>query len=161
MITRDIQKRADCKLCKMLYLTIMDISKNKVLGKTLLSWNQEKQDAAIVRLWKEFNLYQFYDDAMEERCKKLTDKDYKLLVNDFKVDKHFVRTLSHKKFILKTFSRFQTYFESINLKLEQLERHDDSKLTNFLEIIGYTQRWIWNNKDDIWKDASKHHHMVN
>ena len=136
----------------------MNISES---GKTFLNWSQEKQNAAKARLWNEFGLHRFFNDTENGQCQNITDEEYLFLVKDFNVREHFVITLNHKKFILKSYTRFQTFLESINLKREQVEKHDDSKLTNFLEIIGYTQRWIWNTKTDVWMDAWKHHYTTN
>jgi len=130
-------------------------------GKLLLSWTEDKQDAAKTRIWKEFGLNRFLDGKNYKKNKNITDEEYQCFADVFNVREHFVVTLNHKKFILKSFARFQTFFESINLKREQVEIHDDSKLTNFDEIIGYTQMWIWKTKTDIWKDAWKHHYTTN
>ena len=130
-------------------------------GKFLLSWTEEKQDAAKIRIWKEFGLLQFLEGKDYKKNKYITDDEYRCFADVFNVREHFVVTLNHKKFILKSFARFQTFFESINLKREQVEMHDDSKLTNFEEIIGYTQMWIWKTKTDTWKDAWKHHYTTN
>ena len=130
-------------------------------GKVFLNWTEEKQYSAMVRLWEEFDLNNFLDGKKDGQCEKISDDEYRSFVQDFNVRDHFVVTLNHKKFILKSFSRFQKFFESNNLQQEQIEKHDDSKLTNFLEIVGYTQRWIWNTKTDAWKDAWKHHYTTN
>ena len=100
-------------------------------GKLLLNWTKEKQDAAKTRIWKEFGLLQFLEGKDYKKNKYITDDEYRCFADVFNVREHFVVTLNHKNFILKSFARFQTFFESINLKREQVEMHDDSKLTNF------------------------------
>ena len=130
-------------------------------GKLFLNWTEEKQYSTMVRLWEEFNLNKFLDVKKDEQCEKIADDEYRSFVEDFNVRDHFVVTLNHKKFIQKSFARFKHFFESIHLKQEQIEKHDDSKLTSFLEIVGYTQRWIWNKNTDAWKDAWKHHYTTN
>ena len=130
-------------------------------GKLFQDWTEEKQNSAKNRLWKEFGLFRFLDENGYGDCDTITDHEYKFLTDVFNVREHFEKSLSHKKFILKSFTRFESFFESIHLKREQLEIHDDSKLTSFLEIIGCTQRWIWNTNTDIWGDALKHHYHTN
>ena len=137
---------------------VFDISK---YGQVLLNWNKEKQDAAKARIWDEFGLHQFCDEKSIALSKHILDDEYELLLDSFNVREHIVVTLSHKKFIRKSFTRFQKFFQSINLTEEQVSKHDDSKLTSFLEIIGYTQRWVWEVKIDIWKEAWKHHYTTN
>ena len=130
-------------------------------GKSFLNWTREKQYSAMARVWKEFGLVQYLDDSKNGQCEEVSDDEYRFFVEDFKVREHFVVTLNHKRFILKSFTRFQKFFESLNLQREQVERHDDSKLTSFLEIVGYTQRWILEKKTDLWEEAWKHHYTTN
>ena len=130
-------------------------------GKLFRNWSEEKQNSAKNRLWREFGLFRFLDETRYGECDTITDNEYLFLAEVFNVRQHFAKSLSHKKFILKSFTRFKSFFESINLKREQVEIHDDSKLTSFLEIIGYTQRWIWNTNTDIWRDALRHHYHTN
>ena len=127
----------------------------------ILKWSFDKQEAVKARLWKEFGLYQYFTNDFMGECDHVTEEDYAFLLNDFNIREHFVVTMSHKTFIMKVFNRFRQYFESVNLKEKQISKHDDSKLTSFLEIVGYTQRWIWNEKTDIWKEAWKHHYTSN
>ena len=129
--------------------------------KTVLQWSPQKQDAAKARLWTDFGLSAFFNEDFKGQSNLITDGDYNQLLHDFNVQQHFVITLSHKRFIKKSFLRFQDYFESMGLKEEQINKHDDSKLTSFLEIIGYTQRWIWNEKTEIWNEAWRHHFTSN
>ena len=139
--------------------TGLDIS---LCGKTILNWSKDKQKAAKIRLWKEFGCHNYLDDGnLDDECEKLKVDEWKLLLETFNVRNHFIVTLNHKRFIRKSFLRFKTYFESLGLKLEDIDKHDDSKLTSFLEIIGYTQRWIWKIKTDAWEDAWKHHYTAN
>ena len=136
----------------------LDISK---CGQDLLNWDKDKQEAAKARIWDEFGLHQFCEDKSIELRKQISDEEYEFLLDTFNVREHFVVTLSHRKFIKKSFARFQKFFQSINLTEEQVNKHDDSKLTSFLEIIGYTQRWVWELKTDIWEEAWKHHYTTN
>ena len=130
-------------------------------GKLFRDWTEEKRNSAKSRLWKEFGLFRLLDENRYRDSDTITDNEYKLFAEIFNVREHFEKSLSHKKFILKSFTRFESFFESINLKREQVVVHDDSKLTSFLEIIGYTQRWIWNTTTDLWGDALEHHYNTN
>lgn len=40
--------------------------------------------------------------------------------------------------------------------------HDNSKLTSFVEVIGYTEHWVHKNPDGkAWKLALQHHYDSN
>ena len=120
-----------------------------------------KQEAAKYRLWKEFGLSEYLNDKTLLQQETISDDEYRFLLDTFRVRDHFIVTLSHKKFINRSFSRFQKYFESIGLSKEQVNKHDDSKLTSFQEIVGYTDRWIWNIKTNAWNKAWIHHYTNN
>lgn len=128
-------------------------------GTKLLNWSLAKQEEMKFRLWKEFGLLHFLDDSHQEIYPKslVSDSEFTYFLDTFKVREHFNATLSHKKFVQKTFSRFQKCFESYGITKEQINKHDDSKLTSFIEIVGYTDRWILNIKTDEWNQAWKHH----
>ena len=133
----------------------------KQRGDDMLNWTLAKQEAAKYRLWKEFGLSQYLNDKILLQQETVSDDEYSFLLDTFRVRDHFIVTLSHKKFVKRSFSRFQTYFESIGLRQEQVNHHDDSKLTNFQEIVGYTGRWIWNIKTNAWNEAWIHHYTNN
>ena len=130
-------------------------------GDDILNWTLDEQEAAKYRLWKEFGLSQYLNDKILLQKETISDDEYRFLLDTFRVRDHFIVTLSHKKFINKSFSRFQTYFESAGLNEEQVNKHDNSKLTNFQEIVGYTDRWIWNIKTNAWNKAWIHHYTNN
>jgi len=137
------------------------------LESKLMDWSLAKQEEVKLRLWKEFDLSRFYDESIyqrvfEDKSKLLvSDSEYYYLLDIVKVREHFNVTLSHKSFVLKTFSRFQKYFESKGITIEQVSRHDDSKLTSFIEIVGYTHRWILNIETKEWDQAWVHHYTNN
>jgi len=128
-----------------------------------LDWSPAKKDELKFRLWKEFGLSRYLDVWNEEFHPKrlVSDSEYEYLLEIVKVREHFNVTLSHKNFVVKSFLRFQEYFESKGVTKEQVNRHDDSKLTNFLEIIGYTYRWILNIKTTEWDQVWTHHYTHN
>ena len=130
-------------------------------GDDILNWTLDKQEAAKYRLWKEFGLSQYLNDKILLQQETISDDEYRFSLDTFRVRDHFMATLSHKKFINRSFSRFQKYFESIGLSKEQVNKHDDSKLTSFQEIVGYTDRWIWNIKTNAWNKAWIHHYTNN
>ena len=138
----------------------------------LQTWSFEKQNSAKLQLQKEFGLE--YSDG---ECEKaiVSDKEseinstnayisieeYEMFAEKFKAREHFEVTLSHKMFIQKAYKRFLHYLDLHNLRNDMIDAHDNSKLTSFLEIVGYTQRWIWNVKSDIWGQALHHHFTSN
>lgn len=83
------------------------------------------------------------------------DQDCLDLWEIFGAKHHFSIVISHKKFINKVYHRFQKFFP--NVPEEQILHHDDAKF-NFIEVIGYTDRWVWQrNGTDIWRRAVEHH----
>jgi len=142
------------------------------------NWPLVKQEEVKFRLYKEFGLSRLSNEkkhketiqqAIEEGLFLLGDHEkssvsesqYEYFAGILKVREHFKNTLRHKKFILKTFSRFQNYFESKGITKERAECHDDSKLTDFIEIVGYTHRRILNLKTIEWSKAWRRHYMNN
>ena len=91
----------------------------------MFHWDKETQIRAHKTILEE------EPENFDEECNKLWF--------DFKAREHFDQVKSHKKFVIKVYQRFQNIFQ--NLTIEVVEKHDDSKLT-FLEILGYTDRWI-------------------
>ena len=63
-----------------------------------------------------------------------------ILVDNFKMQDTIQAYESHKKFIMKVYQRFRTFFQS--LSLDQVEKHDLSKVTSFVELFGYTARFF-------------------
>jgi len=142
------------------------------------NWSLVKQEEVKFRLYKEFGLSRLLNEkkhketieqAMQngldllgdDKKSSVSDAEYEYFAGILKVREHFKVTLSHKEFILKSFSRFQNYFESKGITKEQAECHDDSKLTDFKEIVGYTHRWILNLKTIEWRDAWRSHYTNN
>lgn len=83
------------------------------------------------------------------------DQDCLDLWEIFGAKHHFSIVISHKKFINKVYHRFQKFFP--NVPEEQILHHDDAKF-NFIEVIGYTDRWVWQrNGTDIWRRGKECH----
>lgn len=81
-----------------------------------------------------------------------------ILVKLFNINEHIECTRSHKRFIEKTFYRFQSVFK--NLQEKTILAHDQSKLS-FIEIVGYTDRWTWGRNSPLWEEALAHHYQHN
>ena len=66
-------------------------------------------------------------------------------------DNHAV-VLSHKLFIRKAFERLREHLPTLSAAGDSvILAHDDSKLS-FLEMVGYTDCWIWSNRSSaVWK----------
>ena len=153
---------------------IIEMNKSDVhnMVKCFLGWSLGKQTSVKVQLQKEFGL-DFSGGEGENSITsdkelkshspnaQVSTKEYEMFAEEFKARQHFKETLSHKSFIQKAYQRFQSSFDSKNLTIERINMHDDTKLTCFLEVVGYTQRWIWMEKGDIWHQAWEHHFTSN
>eukprot|EP00092_Neocalanus_flemingeri_P075615 GFUD01093693.1.p1 GENE.GFUD01093693.1~~GFUD01093693.1.p1 ORF type:complete len:288 (-),score=48.87 GFUD01093693.1:115-957(-) len=81
-----------------------------------------------------------------------------ILVKLFKINEHVECTRSHKQFIEKTFHRFRSVFK--HLQAKTILAHDQSKLS-FIELVGYTDRWVWGRNSQLWEQALAHHYEHN
>ena len=69
--------------------------------------------------------------------------------HEFRCKEHFGTTASHKAFIVRTWARFRDLFPEVSE--ESARVHDDSKL-DWIEIVGYTDMWVWRNRESkAWK----------
>eukprot|EP00092_Neocalanus_flemingeri_P009888 GFUD01010657.1.p1 GENE.GFUD01010657.1~~GFUD01010657.1.p1 ORF type:complete len:283 (+),score=50.90 GFUD01010657.1:133-981(+) len=102
------------------------------------------------------------EQQSEALCQLLDDNDSgiyaDILVKLFKTNEHIECTKSHKRFIEKTFHRFQSVFK--HLQEKTILAHDQSKLS-FVELIGYTYRWTWGRTSQLWEKALAHHYEHN
>ncbi|KAJ3098728.1 hypothetical protein HK100_005028 [Physocladia obscura] len=108
----------------------------------------------------------------------LTDQEYKLFAHTFQASKNVAIAVSHKEYIIKTYYRFnkissgsnnsnisgssntdKSVFSSIDP--DAIQRHDNSKLLSFIEMIGYTERWVHGNQDAPHWTAALAHHLQN
>lgn len=82
------------------------------------------------------------------------DEDVHLLWHVFKAKDHWKQVESHKQFVIQTYDRFQACFPTVSL--DQVRSHDDSKLT-FVEILGYTDKWVHQRHTQCWELGLSHH----
>ena len=103
----------------------------------LENWSKERQNQVSVHLLNG----------------NLKNSDARLLWEEFNAKEHFSQVHSHKNFVLLAFKRFGTEFFP-NLTEESLMKHDDSKLNSFIEVVGYTDRWVWMREDSkVWSQG--------
>jgi len=81
-----------------------------------------------------------------------------ILIKLFKINEHIETTRSHKRFVEKTFYRFKSLFK--HLQERTILDHDQSKLS-FVEIVGYTDKWVWCKNSPLWEQALAHHYQHN
>ena len=74
------------------------------------------------------------------QCVSSSIQDCRLYWLTFRARDNHSEVVSHKRFILRSHSRLRGFFPLVTE--EAAIAHDDSKLT-FLEMTGYTDRWIW------------------
>jgi len=109
----------------------------------------------VINLWTE--------DQKDEAMKQIFDSNSegvyrKILVDMFKVDKTMEVTETHQKYIRKAFQRSHHFFP--NVTEIQILQHDSSKYS-FLELVGYTCRWVWGMESPLWEEALAHHYSNN
>ncbi len=81
-------------------------------------------------------------------------QDCRLFWDAFRARENLAIVLSHKSFVRRAFERLRDHLPNLSAAGQAvIDRHDDSKLS-FLEMVGYTDRWVWGNKDSkAWKDG--------
>jgi hypothetical protein len=99
----------------------------------LHNWNPEKQKRVL--------------EICLNNSESEFDEDCRLFWNTFKAKEHIKTTISHKEFVVKTYERFNNCFSRLNMDL--MKKHDDSKFS-FVEIIGYTDRFVWQQESRCW-----------
>ena len=97
---------------------------------------------------------------MDNNSVSLTE-DYNLFI-EFRVREHFAESISHKSYLEKVFDKIGgRYFP--NVTFNDVSNHDNSKLASFVEVVGYTERWVW--RDSVnglaWQKALDHHYKHN
>ncbi|KAI8614922.1 hypothetical protein BC830DRAFT_1168993 [Chytriomyces sp. MP71] len=129
----------------------------------LNEWSPDTQLAALHRLWIDANA----DPAFELNpsnivASRISDQDYNILADPtaFNAAANVAIALSHKRFIVRTFRRFRPAFP--HLSEHAVLVHDNSKLTNMLEMVGYTQKWVHGTVEpQFWDRALQHHFASN
>jgi len=110
------------------------------------------------------NIFPHWDES--QRCQAveqvLNDDTsgvyWSILVKLFKINETIQVTRSHKKYIEKTFYRFRSIWK--HLQESSVLAHDQSKFS-FIELIGYTDKWVWGRNSPLWEDGLAHHYQNN
>ena len=142
----------------------------KMSADNFLSWPAERQSRTLAKLWQDFDLNKTAlgkfgtDEADSSSADKdfNVDDDFKSLAIDFRARVHFEQSLSHKKFISKVYEKLgRDFFPAVTPGM--IESHDDSKIGSFVEVVGYTDKWVWNGSQDspAWQAALQHHYQNN
>lgn len=78
----------------------------------------------------------------------------------FNVNEHVATVKSHKQWLVNSFTRFGDHYFPL-VSSEQIRVHDNSKLDSFVELVGYTDRWVWRDDTNAWQAALQHHYDHN
>ena len=131
-----------------------------------MKWNSDKKHDVVQRLWHEFNLdtsqLGFINfNLKQDFLRSVSSDEYSLFVDEFKARHHFISTLVHKKRIKQIYDKLAVHCLPPDLTKEIISKHDDSKLTDFEEIVGYTIRDIWKVASKLCSKAAEHHFLTN
>ncbi|ORY45046.1 hypothetical protein BCR33DRAFT_716399 [Rhizoclosmatium globosum] len=126
-------------------------------GTQFLAWTDAQKTSALFRLAAEEggDTVSLFGQTPQF---PIADADFELFATVFAARKNTRIALSHKEFIRKTFLRFRPFFP--NLTAETVHVHDNSKLNSFIEVIGYTEKWV-HGTTIHWEAAKQHHYDVN
>ena len=144
-------------------------------AKYFLNWSPARKNRVLKRLWQYFGLEEEHLDDLKlenggtsdgQRDADVevidVDDDYRVFAIDFGAKVHFEQSLSHKKFILKVFEKLGSeYFP--NVTKSKIQLHDNSKVGSFVEVVGYTEKWVLKGSLDspAWQAALRHHYEHN
>ena len=120
---------------------------SKITASYFLNWSKKRQQtvlAACISATSEINAKD--------------DLDCYTFWNIFNVKENYEYILSHKEYVIKTYNRFKTVFP--NVSEIAIIKHDDSKIS-FIEMIGYTDKYIWNNDSHVFNIALNEHYKSN
>ena len=103
------------------------------------------------------------DDDNKLRNVFVSSKDYNLFADTFRVRDHFTSTLRHKNMIYQVFLRLSGKCLPAKLiKGVNILEHDNSAITDFTEVVGYTIKNVWKiENSDLYTQATNHHHLMN
>ena len=119
-------------------------------------WSTAQKADAVTRLWLEYGLTKFLP-ARDTTRAPLSDDDYEAFAHGFGVRRHFDCVVSHRRYMAEAFKKFKTHFR--HLTIERIAMHDLSKLRDFVEILGYTEKWVVKaDKPIYWQQALIHHY---
>ncbi|KAJ3066246.1 hypothetical protein HDU98_010454 [Podochytrium sp. JEL0797] len=129
-------------------------------GTVFMNWAADYQQEALYRLLTLCNITpESY--GVSKTNSGLSDLDFQSFAHGFKAKRNIEIALSHKAFIVRTFKRFKDAAFP-NLTLEFAEAHDNSKVNSFVEVVGYTERWVHGrHNSEFWKPAKLHHYAHN
>ena len=96
-------------------------------NKVFYLWSQEQKKEALVRVKDKSNKKGLYRI---------------ILIDCLKMDRTIQAYESHTRFIEKVFRKFRRCFT--NMTMEQMKKHDESKVASLLELVGYTARYWYN-----------------
>ena len=96
-------------------------------NKVFYLWSQEQKKEALVKVKDKSNKKGLYRI---------------LLLDCLKMDRTIQAYESHTRFIEKVFQKFRRCFT--NMTMEQMKKHDESKVASLLELVGYTARYWYN-----------------
>ena len=123
----------------------------------LEAWMPAQREAAILRLLHEFGMAPAARLASVRS--NLTEEDFRLFADQFGGREHVRTTLSHRQYVVKAYRRLARFLP--HLTIEKVMEHDLSKIRNFLEVIGYTEKWVLKKDRPLfWDQALKHHYKV-
>jgi len=97
-------------------------------------------------------------EALEQVTEGIEGKYKKVLVDIFRVNETIAITDSHISYIKRVFNKYKHLCD--NLTEEIILQHDLSKYS-FLELVGYTAKWVWNLDCPLWQEALSHHYKHN
>ena len=115
-------------------------------------WSSDQQEMVTANILADFGIKSkaFGTVAVDHA------DDYSHFIHTFKVKEHIEDVLLHKRTIVKVYERFQTIFKSVTM--DAIKKHDDSKVNSFVELLGYTDRFVWDNDSPHWRVALDHHY---
>lgn len=128
----------------------------------VINWPVYRKNIFLKKIWQHYDL-KYQDNAIfnySYNFNKTINDDFILLTSNG-ILTHFDNIINHKNNIKKIYNLIKPYNIFTNIAYEQILNHDDSKLTNFLEILGYTDKYVNNKHSDLWIDAYKHHYEYN
>ncbi|KAJ3014624.1 UNVERIFIED_CONTAM: hypothetical protein HDU68_000196 [Siphonaria sp. JEL0065] len=127
----------------------------------ITNWTENQQQEALHRLLTLLSeTPETYNVHHPAGPPTLLDQDFSLFAHTFNAKRCMEIALSHKSYITRTYTRFQPAQLFPNLTLETILVHDNSKVNSFLEVVGYTERWVHLNKDSPNWEPSLHHHLT-
>ena len=119
------------------------------------NWSTAQKADTVTRLCLEYGLTKFL--PARDTTRALSDDDYEALAQGFGVRRHFDCVVSHRRYMAEAFKKFKTHFH--DLTVERIALHDLSKLRDFVEILGYTEKWVVKAEKPIyWQRALIHHY---